>query len=75
MRAAGRLATHRKKSSGKVRGGPAMEAVYTLVPEELQGKSAAKDVEAYLIQRLLADGFPLLSATDSRTKRSPRPKS
>jgi hypothetical protein len=49
-----------------------MEATYTMVPVNLQGKSAARDLESSVINRMQKEGFPLLSVADGRGKRSPR---
>jgi hypothetical protein len=66
---AGRLRRHRLKLG---KGGPSMEATYTMVPVNLQGKSAARDLESSVINRMQKEGFPLLSVADGRGKRSPR---
>lgn len=44
----GRLSRHRK--AGRVKGGPSLEAAYLVLPGDSQGASAAKAVEAQLIQ-------------------------
>lgn len=64
-----RLRRHRLKLG---KGGPSMEATYTMVPVNLQGKSAARDLESSVINRMQKEGFPLLSVADGRGKRSPR---
>ena len=49
-----------------------MEAAYLVVPSGREGQSLAKAVEHHAIHALQQAGFPLLSVTDSRSKRSPR---
>lgn len=49
-----------------------MEAAYLVVPSGREGQSLAKAIEHHAIHSLQQAGFPLLSVTDSRSKRSPR---
>ena len=49
-----------------------MEAAYLVVPSGQEGQSLAKAIERQAIHTLQQAGFPMLSVTDSRSKRSPR---
>ena len=49
-----------------------MEGAYIIVPDVFQGKSAAREVEAAVIQTLQDAGYPLISVTDARNKRTSR---
>lgn len=58
-----------------MQGGPLLEAAYVKIPSSLQGKSAARALEAQVIESLDAHGFFLLSKHDARRKTSPKPDS
>ena len=51
-----------------------MEAAYMVLPQEAQGKSVARMLEARMIQALQDRAFPLLSAHDKRNRTVPSGK-